>query len=230
MAVETLQARDAGQSAVPYVLPFAVFVVFLAIQNYIPLPGQADLAVRTVVLTGVLAFFSRNVLSFRPTRLLLSTLLGVAVFVLWVAPDVLFPHYREHTLFQNPVMGKLHSAFSGDLGRDRIALALRFFRAVILVPIIEELFWRGWLMRWLISPRFESVRFGAWTASSFWITAVLFASEHGPYWDVGLMAGIIYNWWMTRSKCLADCIVAHAVTNFCLSVYVIGTGQWQYWL
>ena len=228
MGVETVQAREVQQSAVPYVLPFAVFVGFLAIQHYIP--GQADLAVRTVVLTGVLAFFSRNVLSFRPSRLVLSTVLGVVVYVLWVAPDILFPHYREHWLFQNAVIGKLDSAFSGDLGRDRIAVALRFFRAVILVPIIEELFWRGWLMRWLINPRFESVPPGTWSASSFWITALLFASEHGPYWDVGLIAGIIYNWWMIRRKCLADCIVAHAVTNFCLSLDVIGTGQWQYWL
>jgi CAAX prenyl protease-like protein len=96
--------------------------------------------------------------------------------------------------------------------------------------VIEELFWRGWLMRYAISPRFETIRLGTYSAFSFWITAVLFASEHGSFWEVGLVAGIIYNWWMLRTHSLGDCITAHAVTNACLAAYVIAGGQWQYWL
>ncbi len=48
--------------------------------------------------------------------------------------------------------------------------------------------------------------------------AILFASEHGPYWDVGLITGVIYNWWMVRTKSVADCILMHAVTNAALSI------------
>ncbi len=99
----------------------------------------------------------------------------------------------------------------------------------MFVPMLEELFWRGWLMRWLISPKFETVPLGAYQAGSFWITAALFASEHGPYWDVGLVAGIAYNWWMIRTRSLADCILAHAVTNGCLCWYVVVTHRWEYW-
>ena len=62
---------------------------------------------------------------------------------------------------------------------------------------------------------------GKYVPSAFWIVAVLFASEHGPYWEVGLAAGIIYNWWMVRTRNLADCILAHAVTNGLLAVYVL---------
>ena len=71
---------------------------------------------------------------------------------------------------------------------------------------------------------------GTYSASAFWIVAVLFASEHGPYWEVGLAAGILYNWWLIRTKNLADCILAHAVTNAILSAYVLLADQWQYWL
>jgi CAAX prenyl protease-like protein len=99
-----------------------------------------------------------------------------------------------------------------------------------LVPILEELFWRGWLMRWLIDTDFQKVPPGTYTPQAFWLVAVLFASEHGPYWEVGLVAGIVYNWWMVRSRSLADCIVAHAVTNGLLAVYVVSGGHWQYWL
>lgn len=223
----------ARHPSVGYVLPFVVFVAFLVLQQAMPLPGTLDLVVRIVVLTAVLAVFSRHVISFRLAQPALTILTGVAVFVLWLAPDLLFPHYRESWLFQNSVLGTLgttlHSSIAQNLRSDPLALALRCFRAVILVPIIEELFWRGWMMRWLINPHFEKVRLGAWTVSSFAITALLFASEHGPYWDVGLMAGVIYNVWMVRTKSLGDCILAHAITNACLSAYVIAGGQWQYW-
>jgi hypothetical protein len=101
---------------------------------------------------------------------------------------------------------------------------------VTLVPILEELFWRGWLMRMLIGPDFQKVPLGAYAPSAFWLTAVLFASEHGAYWDVGLAAGIVYNWWIIRCKNLADCMLAHAVTNALLAAYVLMAGQWQYWL
>jgi CAAX prenyl protease-like protein len=84
-------------------------------------------------------------------------------------------------------------------------------------------------MRRLISPRFEKVLLGTYRGEAFWLTAVLFASEHGAYWDVGLAAGVIYNWWMIRTRSLADCILAHAATNAALAAYVLLAHQWQYW-
>jgi hypothetical protein len=70
---------------------------------------------------------------------------------------------------------------------------------------------------------------GAWSARAFWVVAVLFAAEHGALWDVGLAAGVLYNGWMVRTKSLCDLILAHGVTNLCLSAYVIFAGKWQYW-
>ncbi len=90
--------------------------------------------------------------------------------------------------------------------------------------------WRGWLMRWLVNPAFEKVAPGAFQTGAFWLTALLFAAEHGPYWEVGLIARAIYNGCMVRTKSWNDCILAHAVTNACLSLFVIVTGRWEYWL
>lgn len=84
-------------------------------------------------------------------------------------------------------------------------------------------------MRWLINTDFQRVPLGTYAPLSFFVTALLFASEHGPYWDVGLLTGFIYNWWMIRTKSVASCILMHAVTNALLSGYVIWTAQWQYW-
>lgn len=216
-------------AAVPYVLPFAVFIGFLAIQKYFPLPANVEFIVRDLLLAGVLIGFSRHLIQLHPFHRLETVILGMTVFIIWVAPDLVFPGYRQHWLFQNPFLGELTPTIPGNVLLSPWVLWPRILQAVVFVPILEELFWRAWLMRWLISPQFEKVPLGAYQPASFWITAVLFASEHGPYWDVGLIAGIAYNWWMVRTRSLADCILAHAVTNACLCGYVVATHRWEYW-
>jgi CAAX prenyl protease-like protein len=216
--------------SLPYVVPFAAFLLFLAAQRYSPLPPEIENPLRLALLSAILLIFSRRVIHIRSSHLVESALIGIGVFVLWIGPDLLFPGYRQHWLFQNLITGHLQSSLAGDAHNNVVVLWSRILRAVVLVPVIEELFWRAWLMRWLISPRFETVPLGAYAPVSFWLTAVLFASEHGPYWDVGLATGIIYNWWMLRTRSLADCILAHAVTNACLCGYIVATRHWEYWL
>lgn len=223
--------RSTGSSAsIPYVLPFATFIVLLAVSPYLDFLGAWESPIRVAILTLVLYAFSRHVIDLRVRHTALTIGMGVAVFALWIAPDVLFPHYREHWLFQNSITGTLSSSFAPDIRGSWLALSFRIIRAAVLVPIIEELFWRAWLLRWLQSPHFENIPLGKWTWSSMLITAFLFASEHGPYWEVGLMAGFAYNWLLIRTRSLGDCILAHGITNACLSAWVLATGQWEYWM
>jgi len=212
------------------VLPFGVFLAFLALQRVADIPGGPLYFARFLSVTAALVLVSRPVISWRVSRGWGSVALGAVVFAIWIAPDVLWPSYRQHWLFSNALTGSPESSVSADL---RASLPFAIMRASVctaLVPILEELFWRGWLMRWLVRKDFFAVPLGAYTRESFWLVALLFASEHGPYWDVGLVAGVVYNWWMLRTRNLADCILAHAVTNLCLSAYVLATGNWQYWL
>ena len=99
------------------------------------------------------------------------------MFVLWIAPDVLWPAYRSHWLFDNALVGSAKSSVPHDVKIDLVFIAFRIFGSVVLVPVLEELFWRGWLMRWLIGPDFEAVRLGTYTRYSFWVTAGCFAAE-----------------------------------------------------
>jgi hypothetical protein len=215
--------------AAPYVASFAVFVILLLIGPQLPI-GAWEHPLRVLILSAALLVFSRRVIDLKMDRPMGSVLLGAVVFIIWIAPDVLWAGYRDHWLFQNAITGELTSSLPESQRIDMMALVCRSIRAVVLVPIIEELFWRGWLMRWLIRDDFDTVPLGAYTARAFWITAILFASEHGPYWEVGLLAGVAYNWWIIRSKRLGDCILAHAVTNALLSAYVIAAGKWEYWM
>lgn len=216
--------------AAPYVAPFAVFMLFLAIQDFNPLPQAADFTVRIVVVGAVIWFFSRGVLDFKLRYPLATIGIGLGVFALWVAPDALIPGYREHWLFHNRLVGAVKSSLHTGSTEDSFVLFLRTARAVFIVPIVEELFWRAWLMRWLVKPEFESVPLGAYQARAFWLVALLFAAEHGPYWDVGLAAGVVYNYWMVRTRSLGDLIWAHAITNAALCAYVLYTHKWEFWL
>jgi uncharacterized protein len=217
-------------STVSYVVPFAVFMALLGLSLALPMPALADQVLRLAVMAAVLYFVARPALDFHVSQLAGSLLIGVVIFVLWIAPDLLFPSYRHSILFDNRLIGAARSSLPEAARHDVPVLWLRSLRAVIVVPIVEELFWRGWLMRWMIRQDFQRIPLGAYSALSFWTVALLFASEHGPYWDVGLMAGIIFNWWMLRTKSLGDLILAHAVANACLCAYVIAAGKWEYWL
>jgi hypothetical protein len=205
-------------------------MALLALHSVLPLPELADQILRVAVMLAVLWFVARPVIDLRVRHVAATLGIGVAVFVVWIAPDLLIPGYRHFWLFNNAITGKATTSLSKSSTLNAPVLALRMFRAVVIVPIVEELFWRAWLMRWLIDNDFQKVPLGKYTAQSFWLVAVLFASEHGSYWDVGLAAGIIYNWWMVRTRSLGDLILAHAVTNFALSAYVITAGKWEYWL
>ncbi len=212
-----------------YVLPFALFIGFLAIRSALNLPPKVEFAVRAVVIGCAILVFSRHLLSWKFAFWARSFGLGLLVFAIWVAPDLLFPAWHQLWPFHNAVTGNLSSSIPQAHRTDLVLIGLRCFQAIILVPIAEELFWRGFLLRWLVDKEFENVAFGTYTASSFWICAVLFGSEHGALWDVGLLAGILYNWWAFRTRNLADCILAHAVTNAALCAFVLAANRWEYW-
>jgi CAAX prenyl protease-like protein len=211
-----------------YVAPFGLFIALLAIRRWIP--SETFAVLRFVLIAAALAVFSRRVIPWRPSFWMASILLGAAVFLVWIGPDALWPGYRDFWLFHNFITGAAASSLDARLKGNAFFIVIRVIESAILIPILEELFWRGWLMRWLIRPDFQSVPLGQYAPVSFWAVALLFASEHGAYWEVGLIAGIAYNGWIVRTRNLADCILAHGVTNALLAAYVLVYDKWQYWL
>jgi CAAX prenyl protease-like protein len=216
--------------AVPYIAPFAVFITLMAVERFAGLPPLIFYPLRLAISASTILLFSFQVLPLRPSYPLASIGIGLAVFAIWIAPDLLFG-YRHSWIFENALTGRAATSLPPGVSSVPWFLAIRSFSSFAVIPVLEELFWRGWLMRWLIDSRdFERVPIGKYDPGAFWLIALLFASEHGPYWEVGLIAGVAYNWWLIRTKNLADCILAHGVTNAILSAYVIGNGQFQYWL
>jgi uncharacterized protein len=163
-------------------------------------------------------------LSFKDLANLPATLaagaVGLLVFVLWIRMD--------WTLGAAGVPQGFNPAL---MPGQNVQFAMTFFRiagATLVVPLMEELFWRSFLIRYIIDKNFDTIPVGAFTWASFLITIVLFGLEHN-YILAGIMAGIIYNLLLYRSRSLAQCVLAHAVTNLALAVYVVTTGKWQFW-
>ena len=93
---------------------------------------------------------------------------------------------------------------------------------------MEELFWRSFIMRWLAKPRFLGVDPKAIGWMPLLVSSTLFATEHHR-WLAGLLAGFAYGWLYVRTGTLWVPVIAHAVTNALLGVWVLQTGPWTFW-
>jgi CAAX prenyl protease-like protein len=140
------------------------------------------------------------------------------VLVLWVSLDAGWMIVGSSPGYDPRVDGRI----------DWLLVAIRIAGAALVVPVMEELFWRSFLMRWIDAADFESVEPSQLSLKSFVITVLLFGIEHN-LWLAGIVAGIAYGWLYKRYRNLWSPILAHAVTNGLLGLWVLRTGSWSYW-
>ena len=112
-----------------------------------------------------------------------------------------------------------------DRGREQLD-----GHSLVVVPLVEEIFWRGFLLRYLINERFTTVAIGSFSWLSFAVVTVLFGFSHSRAdWVAAVICGALYNLVAYRTRSLASCVVAHAVTNCLLGLWVMQTRQWGFW-
>lgn len=107
-------------------------------------------------------------------------------------------------------------------------IAVRMIGIAILVPIAEELFWRGFLLRWLIGDDWEQLPIGTCSPKSFVIVTLGFTLAH-PEWFAAAAYCVLLNAYFCKTKDLWGCIVAHGTSNLTLAIYVMTTGSWWLW-
>jgi len=145
--------------------------------------------------------------------------IGVVVFALWVALETL-----------GPARGAGVEAGLAQLSRGAawLWLSFRVIGSIVTVPLAEELAFRGYLIRKLVSPAFETVRMGHFTWLSFLLSSVAFGLLHGR-WLAGTLAGMAYAAALYRRGQLGEAVYAHATTNALIAAYVLGFGHWSLW-
>ncbi len=218
--------RWVAHPAFPFVAPFAAFMAFLALEG--PLGRIPLYPVKTACVLALVAWLWRRLPGFRLKAPAGSMGVGVAVFFLWVGLDPFLPWLDGTRLTFPPRAGGIDPSAIAPPALSWAWVAVRILGGAIAVPVAEELFWRGWLMRWLIREDFTKLQIGAWQPKAFAITTVAFALVH-PQVFVALLAGAIYGWWVVRTKSLWDVVLAHGVTNLILYVWVVATGNWYFW-
>jgi CAAX prenyl protease-like protein len=107
-------------------------------------------------------------------------------------------------------------------------IAVRWIGAALMVPVMEELFWRSFLMRWVDNPDFEKVDARRATLKAVVLSTVVFTLAH-TQWLAAIVAGLAYAWLYRRTGKLWAPIVAHAVTNGVLGAWVVFHGNWAFW-
>ncbi len=146
---------------------------------------------------------------------------GCAVFVMWMGLD---SYSGAHT------DSEIGAGLASLPQIARVAwLTCRTLAAVVTVPIAEELAFRGYLLRRLISRDFESVDPGKFTYFAVLASSVVFGSLHGDRWPAGIAAGIVYAAVFIRRGRIGDAVVAHATTNALLAAWVLARGAWYLW-
>jgi CAAX prenyl protease-like protein len=217
------------------IAPFAVFIALIAFESGIahsPYKDAADwrwLAIgRGLAAAALLALFWRHYSELRrpasrPGALdwAIAVVAGFAVFGAWITFDSGWAVFGGE--------GKGFAPLRADGSIDWVLAGLRLFVLAAVVPVMEELFWRSFLLRWIASPRdFLGVHPRNAGLAAFAISSGLFASEHS-LWFAGLIAGLVYAGVYARTGNLWLPIVSHAITNGTLGLWILATRNWQFW-
>ncbi|MDQ1831735.1 CAAX prenyl protease-related protein [Massilia scottii] len=218
-----------SRSAWARILPFLVYIFFIIAVDVLTRLGFDAQALRWMyalkigAVLATLAWFWRDYTELHAWRLgaaatAVAVVTGVVVLVLWVSLNADWMVIGAPEGF-NPTTG-------GQI--DWLMVAVRIAGAALVVPVMEELFWRSFLMRWIDSDNFESLDPAQISLKSFVIGVVLFGFEHN-LWLAGIVAGAAYSLLYMKHRSLWSSILAHAVTNGLLGLWIVRTGNWTYW-
>ena len=220
-------------------MPFGIYMAFIALESVVSWVSE-PFAVRssgsnlwslwlypakiTAVLVALWLFWPRYKELHQPgtmsmMQIFMALGVGTLVYLAWV-----------RMAWPWAIQGQMTAYNPFDAGANvGIALAaIRFFGATVVVPPMEELFWRSFLLRWLITTPFTAVRPGTFTPVSCAVTVILFGFEH-HLWLAGIMAGLAYTLLLYQARNLWACILAHAMTNGLLGCHVLLTREWHWW-
>lgn len=224
----------------PRIFPFILFISFIALERiievlakYYPLfanlPNYSNYIfypVKTALVAIILILFWGRYSEINIKQgvswksIFIGLLTGTVVFVLWINMDWGFATIGEQKEF-NPTIFESYALTT-------IIISFRLFGSSVVVPVFEELFWRSFVMRYIINAKFEDVPIGKFTWPSFIIASTLFGLEHN-LWLAGIIAGMLYSMLLYYTKNLSVVIFSHGITNLFLGIYIITTGNWQFW-
>ncbi|MEZ6137791.1 MAG: CAAX prenyl protease-related protein [Pirellulaceae bacterium] len=216
-----------------YILPFALYLLGTLVASRF---GTASYPYAYGCVVGIVAGVSiwqlrgKQVIQPHP-RVGLGILFGLVGIALWIWLSAIQESFITNLpAWLQPEARVGYNPFE-ELGNSTAAwtfIAIRTLGIAAIVPIAEELFWRGFLLRWTIDPEWEKVPLGEYTFSSCMMVTVMFTAAH-PEWLAAACYCLLINGLMYWKRDLWLCIVAHAVSNFTLVCYILVMQAWWLW-
>ena len=230
--MEPVSSSRARRKLTAYLLPMIVFMVLLGLVSLLRIfrgpfwiisPQYWVFPVQTLLCGALLIFYWREY-DLRPPRQLFFVIgIALLVFLLWISPQQFFGFAPRRDGF-NP------DVFANQPPLYWPTVLLRFLRLIVVVPFVEEIFWRGFLLRYFINEKFDHVPFGTYSPLSFAAVTIGFTLSHSTAdWPAAAVTGALYNLIAHRTRSLSSCVLAHAITNLALGLWIMATGQWGFW-
>lgn len=211
---KTVSAEAYEDRTLAYLVPFMAMVAANIFASAFAPHDHALYPVKVLAIAAALWWF-RDVLRPLVAKVSWTSIaVGLAVGIAWIATD---------PGGETPLAAWVAAL---PVGYAVAWLALRTVGTVVLVPIAEELAFRGFLARWLISTRFESVSLGQFSLLAFAGSSLAFGLLH-QRWIAAALAGAVYALLMYRTKRLSDPIAAHAATNLAIVIWAVAARQWS---
>jgi len=218
-----------GRAAWARILPFLVYLLFIVVVDLLGRFGVPAAQLRWLYALKIAAVVVTLLVNWRhytelhtlrlgPKEAGAAVLAGVLVFILWIGLGAGWMVVGTPAGFDPRTAGHI----------DWLMVAVRIAGAALVVPVMEELFWRSFLLRWLDAPNFLALNPARVRLQSVAIAALLFGVEHHQ-WLAGIVAGVAYSVLYMRHKSLWSPILAHAVTNGVLGAWIVHTANWSYW-
>jgi len=182
-----------------YLFPFIAYLSVALIANFF-LKDPFLSYTLTMLVTGALLFYFWKDYKLKFKLSFWSLLAGIAVFLAWIALEGRYP---------------LLAAADKIIPSGALQTIIRVVGFVIITPLVEELFTRGFLIRYLVSEKWEKVSSGKFTWLSFIVTVLFFGFGHSE-WLQGIAAGVLFNLLYYKTKSVGDCVAAHALCNLLL--------------
>lgn len=218
-----------------YIAPFALYLIFSQVLAHSSQQLYPLLYTGVVLSTGLATFVLLNgkrIIRFH-SNIGAGLLFGVVGIIAWILICSLELEQSIITFLPEWLQPEDRVAFNPFVAMEDPVqqwgfIGVRLLGLAVLVPIIEEIFWRGFLMRWIIDPAWEKQPLGRFTLSSFcWIT-LLFTLAH-PEWFAAAVYCVLLNILLYWKKDLWNCVIAHATSNLLLGLYVLYFGAWELW-
>ncbi len=205
-------------------IPFAAFAVLTMVQGcFGDTPQYWIYALKTAIGAWLLWMVRPYVQEMRWKFSWEAAVVGVAVFLAWVGLEGHYPMLAQRTGSFNPQ----HTYGTGSVMAATF-LAVRTIGSSLVVPPLEEIFYRSFIYRYLIESDFLKIPLGRIDWRAFLITGAVFGIGHYE-WLPGILCAFAYQGLVCRKNRLGDAITAHAITNFLLALWVIFRPAYYFW-